>query len=495
MLNLLEVFFMGKLAFFSNVAIKMSRKTSSLPARYAFGVLYGISFLNYLDRYVLIGSANVVAKELGFQLDGIGYVTSAFLVVYTLTTLPLGFWADRVPRKNVVALSVALWSIATSVTALATNFLTLFLSRMILGVGEAGYFPSGTALLSDYFSRSRRSRVMSLWSTAQFFGILGGYAIGGALAGLYPGSWRLAFIFTGLPGLLLAFMAWRVREPQRNQADKQELARENEQALHDDAIDAHASSASEPHSAADQPASWQASLRHFWAQGLSLLRIKTLVVLIVMQIFAYFVLGVNTTFLPTYLQQKDTFALSSGIAGLYSGGVIVLAGLIGTTLGGYMADLLNKRYPGARVLVCGIGFLLGAPAYALAVISHNLLSFTVFFVLTSLLLTVYTGPCTAATQDVAPAILRSSAVAISLLLAHLFGDAFAPSLVGALATAFDPTHLRFAAGMAGQDLRIALLWTCVPALLLAGLTGILGSRWMGNDVEAAERADALELNN
>jgi hypothetical protein len=85
--------------------------------------------------------------------------------------------------------------------------------------------------------------------------------------------------------------------------------------------------------------------------------------------------------------------------------------------------------------------------------------------------------------------LRSSAVALSLLFAHLFGDAFAPSLVGALATSLDPTHLHFSESLAGQDLRTALLWTCTPALLLAGLTGILGARWMGEDVEAAEHAD------
>jgi sugar phosphate permease len=275
-----------------------------------------------------------------------------------------------------------------------------------------------------------------------------------------------------------------VREPERNQADREATSLKYKGELAQ-------TLAPVSDMAANERANWQASLRHLWTQGLNLLRIRTLIVLIVMQAFAYFVLGVNTTFLPTYLQQKDTFALSSGVAGLYSGGVIVLAGLVGTILGGYMADLLNKRYPGARVLVCGIGFLLGAPSYALAVINRDLLVFTIFFVLTSLLLTVYTGPSTAATQDVAPAVLRSSAVALSLLLAHLFGDAFAPSLVGALATGLDPTHLHFNEGMAGQDLRTALLWTCTPALLLAGLTGVLGARWMGHDVEAAEQADIL----
>ncbi|MBV9228166.1 MAG: MFS transporter, partial [Chloroflexi bacterium] len=232
--------------------------------------------------------------------------------------------------------------------------------------------------------------------------------------------------------------------------------------------------------------------QNIFAQCSTLLRIKTMLVLIVMQIFAYFVLGVNTAFLPTYLQQKDTFGLSSGLAGLYSGGVIVLAGIAGTMAGGYMADLLNRRHPGSRVLVCGIGFLLGAPSFALAVTYHDLAVFTIFFVITAFLLTMYTGPSTAASQDVVPSVLRASSAAIVLLFAHLLGDAFAPSLVGIVATSFDPTHgLHFKAGLAGQDLSMALLITCVPALVIAGLVGIFGSRWMGADIAAAERADRL----
>jgi len=223
-----------------------------------------------------------------------------------------------------------------------------------------------------------------------------------------------------------------------------------------------------------------------------LLGIRTLVVLIAMQSFAFFVLGVNTVFLPTYLQQKDTFALSSAQAGLFAGAVIVLAGMAGTVIGGYMADLLNRRHPGARVLVCGIGFLLGAPAFAVAVTFHSLTIFSIFFVITTLLLSIYTGPSTAATQDVVPSALRASSVAVSLLIAHLLGDAFSPSIVGFLATIFDPTHGQHAAqSIAGQDLSLALLITCTPALAIAGLIGIFGARWMKGDVEAAELADKL----
>lgn len=437
---------------------------------YVFWIMFAISFLNYLDRNVFTGAANTIAHELNFGVDGIGFIASAFLIVYTLCTIPLGIWADRARRKDVVASCVAVWSVITALTALATSFATLFLSRMLLGVGEAGYFPAGTALMGDYFRRSSRSRVMSWWSVAQLIGILVGFGLGGGLAGIFTGSWRLAFLITGLPGLILAFLAWRLREPRRNEADEADL--EMAEAAQEDALLA------EP--VRSNP----------FAQFRALLRIKTLVVLITMQIFAFFVLTSATLFLPTFLQQKDLYALSSLKASLFSGGVIVLAGLVGTVSGGYLADWLNRRHQGSRVLVCGIGFLLSSPMFALAVLSRNFLMFSVFFFITTALVTFYTGPATAATQDVAPSTLRASAVAVSLLISHLVGDAFSPSIVGVLARAFDPTNgLHFAQNMAGRDLSLALLVSCTPALLIAGLVGIFGARWMKADVAAAQEAD------
>jgi len=467
---------MGEIAPFASVGTRNAPRITASYARYVFWVMFAISFLNYLDRYMLSGAINVIAKELNFGIEGIGFISSAFLLVYTFSTLPLAIWADRTNRKTVVATCVAAWSVITALTALAANYSILFIARMLLGVGEAGYFPAGTALMSDYFSRARRSRIMSWWNVAQVVGILFGTAIGGIVAGLYTGSWRLAFVFTGIPGLFLAWLAWRLREPRRNQADEE-------------------AAELDPHMLAMVPE--EEAPRHtikisqnVVAQIKSLLRIRTLLVLTAMQIFAFFVLYVGITFLPTYLQQKDTFGLSSGVAGVFAGGVIALAGLVGTVLGGYMADAFNRRYPGARVLVCGIGFLLSAPAFALAVTIHSLILFTIFFVLTTILLTIYQGPSTAAVQDVVPSFLRATAVCVVLLIAHLLGDAFSPTIVSVLAGAFDPTHgQHFRTGMAGGDLSLALLVTCVPALTLAGLIGTFGARWMGADVVAAEQAD------
>ncbi len=451
-----------------------AKRTSRSYPTYVFWIMFAISFLNYLDRYVLTGAANTIAHELGFGIDGIGYVASAFLVVYTLVTIPMGIMADRTKRKNVVAICVTFWSLATALTALSFNFLSLFAFRMLLGVGEAGYFPAGTAIMSDYFSRAKRSRIMSWWSVAQLVGILIGFVLGGELSG----NWRLAFLFTGIPGLILAFLAWKLREPRRNQGDEEEATSE-------------AVAAGREVSAAPAELISPAPVNPLSQMG-NLLRIKTLVVLIVMQIFAYFVLSVATTFLPTYLQQKDLYGLSSGNAGLFAGGVIVLAGLIGTVFGGYLADWLNSRHEGSRVLVCGIGFLISAPTFALSVIVHSFGLFALFFIITTILITFYTGPSTAATQDVAPAALRASAVAVSLLIAHLLGDAFSPTIVGVLARVFDPTGgTHFALNSAGHDLALAMLITCTPALVIAGLVGIFGARWMKADVEAAQEADRV----
>jgi MFS family permease len=443
---------------------------------YVFWIIFAIGFLNYLDRNVLTGAADTVAHELGLGIDSIGYIASAFIIVYTVSTIPMGIWADRTKRKNIVALCVAIWSIATALTALSFNFLSLFLSRMVLGIGEAGYFPAGTALLSDYFNREKRSRIMSWWSVGPLIGILFGFAIGGAVAGLYVGSWRLAFIFTGIPGLGLAFLSWRLREPRRNEAD------EGEQALHSKSTDRQEVV---PHTTTPAATNMFLQLR-------DLLRIKTLVVLIVMQVFAFFVLGVTIVFLPIFLQQKDLYGLSSGAAGLFSGGVIVVAGSIGTIGGGYLADLLSRRNSGARVLVCGIGFLISAPTFVLAMTAQNFVLFTFFFVITTIFVTLYTGPSAAATQDVVPSALRASAVAISLLIAHALGDAFSPTLVGVLARFFDPTGgTHFEHNMAGHDLSLAMLVTCTLALVIAGLVGIIGARWMKGDLVATAEAERL----
>jgi MFS family permease len=206
-----------------------------------------------------------------------------------------------------------------------------------------------------------------------------------------------------------------------------------------------------------------------------------------LQAFAFFVFSVSLAYLPTYLQQNDSFHMSSGEAGLYAGGIIVIAGAFGTIGGGFLADILNRWFAGARILICGLGFLISAPLFAIAITTRDQILFSVFFVLTAMFLTLHSGPSTAATQDVVPAPQRASANAFSLFTAHLLGDVPGPLLVGILAKALDPTGgQHFLNSVAGQDLSMALLWTCTPALVCAGVIGIIGSRFMSADVARAK---------
>ncbi|HEY7357007.1 MAG TPA: MFS transporter, partial [Ktedonobacterales bacterium] len=279
-----------------------------------------------------------------------------------------------------------------------------------------------------------------------------------------------------IPGMFLAYLAWRIREPRRNQADIEEAA-SAEIALEESVISGE-----------------MIVPRQVLSQLGSILRIKTVLALTAMQIFAYAVLSASITYLVTLFQQKDSFNMTPGQAGLFTGFGVALAAIPGAILGGYLSDVIGRRYPGARVLVCGIGFLVGAPSYLISVIvgvsTHNIYIYSVFFFITALLLNLYLGPGAAAICDVVPSALRASAVAISIFASNLLGNAFAPTLVGVLANALDPTGgQHFAHNMAGVDLSLALAYTCPPALFVAGVIGVIGSRWVKADMRRAQLAE------
>src|SRR4030088_1230297 len=188
-------------------------------ARYVLVVMVGINFLNYMDRWVGAAASPLIQKEFHLSDTLVGLLGSAFLIVYAFAALPFRYWADRGVRTTVVGVGVAIWSVATLFTGFARNFVQLFLSRAVLGIGEASYYPAGTSLMSDYFPKEQRGRVMSIWNAGSTIGIAVGFAGGGFIAEKF--SWRTAFYFSAVPGLLFALLAFAFREPLRGSAQKQ----------------------------------------------------------------------------------------------------------------------------------------------------------------------------------------------------------------------------------------------------------------------------------
>ena len=407
-------------------------------ARYALGVMVAINFLNYMDRYIPTAVSPIIQKEFHLSLTQVGLLATAFLLVYALTAVPFGFWADRGIRKNVIAIGIAIWSVATVMTAFVGNFAQLFLTRAVVGIGEASYYPAGTSLLADHFPKASRARAMSIWNAGTAVGIAVGFVGAGIIA--EKTSWRVAFLVAAVPGLILAVMAWRMREPLRGAAEERGPQVEVLKA---------------------------ATLRTF----AGLLRIRSLLVAVLAQTLLFWVLGANVTFLPIFLTQR--FAVSPGTASTISGGVIVVGGLAGTLVGGWLADRRNRVSPRGNFEVPIVGFVLAAVFIALALLAPTLTLFVPCFLLSVVFIYFYSGPLTAIGQNVVHPGLRASAVTMLLLVGHLFGDSWSPTAVGALADSIG-------------SLRNALLITSPTVMLGAAAVAAWGLSSISSDTQRME---------
>jgi predicted MFS family arabinose efflux permease len=396
-------------------------------ARYVLAVMVGINFLNYLDRYILPVVASKIQSEFRLSDSAVGGLGTAFLLVYAVAAVPFGIWADRGIRRTVVGVGVTIWSIATLFTGLARSYTQLFLARAVLGIGEASYYPAGTSLLGDYFGKDRRGRAMSIWGAGTAVGIAVGFAGGGIVASRF--GWRAAFYLTAIPGLIFAVLAFTLREPLRGAAEE-----------------------GGPHTGSVA----RISVRRFFG----LLAIPSLRATIAAETVLFFVLGGAAFWLPEYLHRQ--FALGTAGAGTLAGGVLVLGGLMGTLSGGVLADRWGRRRGRAMNLPIGIGgFLLGAVFVTLALVSPTLPIFVPMFLLGVAALYLYSGPYTAIKQNVVLPTVRASAVTLSLLIEHLFGDSYAPLAIGKLSDAI-------------HSLRLALLLLLPILLLVAAAAAATG---------------------
>lgn len=409
--------------------------------RYVLAVMVGINFLNYMDRYILPAVATRIQGEFHLSDSQVGLLGSAFLLVYAVATIPFGIWADRGVRKTVVGVGVTIWSLATLFTGIARNYLQLFLARAVLGVGEGSYYPAGTALLGDYFRKAGRGRAMSIWAAGTAVGIAVGFAGGGIIGG--TAGWRVAFYLTAIPGLILAVLAFRLREPLRGAAE-------------------------------EQGPRTRAAAEITLGTVRRLLDIPSLRATIAAETALFFVLGGAAFWLPSYLSRQ--FGLGTGAAGTLAGGVLVIGLLAGSLLGGVLADRLTSRRGSASNLPVGLaGFVAGAVLVALALVMPSLALFVPMFLLGAAALYLYNGPYTAIKQNVVQPTVRATAVTIALLIEHLLGDSYSPFVIGRVS---DAVH----------SLRLSLLILLPPLLLLAALFAALGLRHEDRDGRAMDLA-------
>jgi MFS family permease len=192
-------------------------------------VLFFLAIFSWLDRLILTMLVTPIRDELGISVFQMSLVLGpAFAVFYALFGVPIGWAVDRFPRRIIIFFGVTFWALATIASGFAPSFEILLLCRICVGVGEAVLGPAAVSLIADAFPRERVTTALSLYQAAAKIGAatamaLGGVAIGvagvlitthGAIVGLDQ-PWRLVMGLVGAPGLLLAFLTFAFREPER----------------------------------------------------------------------------------------------------------------------------------------------------------------------------------------------------------------------------------------------------------------------------------------
>jgi MFS family permease len=182
-------------------------------AAYALSVLFAINAINFFDRQIGGVLAEPIRKEWGLNDIQVGWLTTAFTLLYAAMGVPLGRLVDRTKRTRILAAGVFLWSLMTAAAALTRNFGQLFLVRLGVGVGEATCAPASASLIGDLYPPLERAKAMSVFMMGLPIGVALSYLVSSQIAANY--GWRQAFVVAGVPGLACALLALLLREPPR----------------------------------------------------------------------------------------------------------------------------------------------------------------------------------------------------------------------------------------------------------------------------------------
>ncbi|HWY75810.1 MAG TPA: MFS transporter [Verrucomicrobiae bacterium] len=369
-----------------------------LNPAWTLAILTGLNLFNYLDRFVLSAVLPKLQAELRLGDGTTSWILTAFMIGYFITSPFFGYLGDRFPRKWLIAAGIFIWSLGTILTGFARTFEQLVAYRVLVGVGEASYATISPSLISDNFGPDRRNNALTIFYVAMPVGAALGNIVGGQIAAHY--TWRDAFIWAGAPGLLLALVLLPFREPARGQED-------------------HVG---------------EGSTKPKLLDFLHLFRIGKYQ-LVVLGYTAYtFAVGAFGNYGPSFLVRVHGVPIDK--AGTFFGLVLVFAGLLGTFSGGFAATAWQKRNSAGYAWTLGLSVAVAVPIVVMAFLSHQTTVAMACLALSMFLLFLCTGPVNTLIIESVPVNLRSSAMALSIFMIHLFGDLWSSAIVGHLSDAW-----------------------------------------------------------
>jgi MFS family permease len=403
---------------------------------YVFVLLFLLYMFDYIDRMIVTSMFVHIEEALGITHTQSGLLVSAVYWSIVLLTFPVSILVDRWNRTKTIGIMAVIWSLATALCALTGNFVQLVMTRALIGIGEAGYAPGGSAVISGLYPESKRSKMMGLWNASIPLGTAIGVLLGGIIATRL--GWKHAFGIVALPGLIVAILFFFVKDYKTvdlSFTDKNNVKTKMK--------------------AKDK-------LAQFLARPSLILTYFGFAAVV-------FVTTSLITWLSTYFHVTRDVPVEK--AGSMASVVMVLA-IVGAPVGGIITDRWRKKNLRARLLFPTITSLVSALFLMIALWMTTGTVQYVFFLLMGVSVTAFVPAAAAVTQDVIHAGMRAMSYAVAVVIQNLLGASTAPLVIGRLYDLYD----------------IKTAMALLPFMLLLGaILFFIGSRFYVKDLEKTEQ--------
>ena len=400
-------------------------------SNYVFVLLFLLYMFDYIDRMVVTSMFTSIERDMGISHMQSGLLVSAVYWAIVLLTFPVSLLVDRWSRSKTVGIMAIMWSLATALCALTGNFVQLFMARLLIGVGEAGYAPGGSAMISGLYPIDKRARMMGLWNASIPLGSAIGVLLGGIIAAKL--GWKHAFGIVAIPGLIVAVLFLFVKDYKTVDLSFYDSGRNKVKMEKRDMV------------------------REFISKPSVLYTYFGMAAVV-------FVTTAMLTWLPRYFESVRQIPQEK--AGQMASSVMLLA-LIGAPLGGHLTDKWRKTRANARLMFPALSTLISAIVLFIALILlKGTMQYIALLIFGILVLSFISGAA-AVTQDVIHPGLRATSYAIAVVVQNLLGASMAPIVIGKI---YDLSNIQTA---------IQIL----PIILLVGsFLFWLGSRYYVKDL-------------
>lgn len=387
----------------------------------ALMILAATFAVGHLERQVMSVSLNAIGLEFSLSDTQLGLLSGAvFALVFAVCGIPLARLAAWYPRRIIIAISVLVSGALTIATSGAQSFAHLLITRLGVGVGEAGGVAPAHSLIADFFPENRRTSAFAVLVSGSNIGVLFAFLVGGIVGQMI--GWRWAFFIAGLPGVMLTLLVWLyVKEPNRSKPKPSDLNR----------------------------ALLTETLHHFWTDR-SLLH--TLIAVCVTGVVTYGALSWNAVFMIR------VHGLNVAQAGIVLALVIGVGGALGAFFSGRLADRLGRQDARWRIAIAGLAVIIAKPFVLCFLFLESTPLALASFAVSASLATVFWAPSLAYIHGRLPSELRPMATAITLFAFNIVGMGLGPTVVGALSDQMAAAHGPRSIGLALSFIQVCGIW-------------------------------------